>query len=160
MSGPPAALVEAAGAALGARVVGGHSVDGPRLLALEWIDRGRLDGAGEEALGRGLAALHAAGAPTFGDFGAGDEPQPLRIGPIELPNDPAASWAELYARHRLLPLAERAAEHGALPEIDLAMLRLFGGPGECCFAAYAEAAPAVAGPAPPAQSWSWPRLCQ
>ena len=40
--------------------------DGPRFLALEWIDAGRLDAAGEEALGRGLAALHAAGAPDFG----------------------------------------------------------------------------------------------
>jgi fructosamine-3-kinase len=39
---------------------------GPRFLALEWIDEGRLDAAGEEALGRGLAALHAAGAPDFG----------------------------------------------------------------------------------------------
>ena len=31
-------------------------------LALRWIDRGRLDAAGEEALGRGLAYLHLAGA--------------------------------------------------------------------------------------------------
>ncbi|HEX7299005.1 MAG TPA: fructosamine kinase family protein, partial [Solirubrobacteraceae bacterium] len=34
----------------------------PRFLALEWIDEGTLDGAGAEALGRGLAAL-IPGAP-------------------------------------------------------------------------------------------------
>jgi hypothetical protein len=38
----------------------------PRFLALEWIEEGSLDRAGEEALGRGLAALHAAGAPANG----------------------------------------------------------------------------------------------
>lgn len=164
-------------------------------LALEWIDEGGLDAAGEERLGRGLAALHAAGAAAFGGSG------PLRIGPIELPNGPTGSWAELYAEHRLRPLAARAAEQGALPdgtealidrvcerlpelagpaepparlhgdlwsgnvladsagrphlidpaaygghrEVDLAMLRLFGGPGDRCFAAYAEAAPLADG---------------
>ncbi|MEA2179688.1 MAG: hypothetical protein QOG77_2985, partial [Solirubrobacteraceae bacterium] len=49
-------------------------------LALRWIERGRLDAAGEEELGRGLAALHRAGAPAFGG------PRPLRLGPLELPN--------------------------------------------------------------------------
>ncbi|MCL2770084.1 MAG: fructosamine kinase family protein, partial [Solirubrobacterales bacterium] len=38
-----------------------------RYLALEWIDHGRLTAAGEEALGRGLARVHLAGAPHFGD---------------------------------------------------------------------------------------------
>lgn len=169
--------------------------DRPWLLALEWIDEGRLDAAGEEALGRGLAALHEAGADAFGG------PSLLRIGPIELPNGPAGDWPGLYAEHRLRPLARRAAEHGALPagterlidrvcerlpelagppepparlhgdlwsgnvmadtrgrpylidpaaygghrEVDLAMLRLFGGPGERCFAAYAEAFPLADG---------------
>jgi fructosamine-3-kinase len=37
-------------------------------LALEWIVRGRLDAAGEQELGRGLALTHAAGAPRFGRF--------------------------------------------------------------------------------------------
>ena len=167
----------------------------PRFLALEWIEEGRLDAAGEEELGRGLAGLHAAGAACFGG------PEPLRIGPIELPNGPSGSWAELYAEHRLRPLTRQAVQRGALPdgtealidqlcerlpelagppepparlhgdlwagnvlagtdgrphlidpaaygghrEVDLAMLRLFGGPGERCFAAYAEAAPLADG---------------
>jgi fructosamine-3-kinase len=174
----------------------------PRLLALEWIDEGRLDAGGEEELGRGLAVLHRAGADGFGGSPeASGAAVPLRIGPIELPNGPAAGWPDLYAEHRLRPLARRAAERRALPdgtealidrvcerlpelagppepparlhgdlwsgnvmadtagrphlidpaaygghrEVDLAMLRLFGGPGERCFAAYAEVAPLAAG---------------
>lgn len=169
--------------------------DAVRLLALEWIEPGRLDAHGEEELGRGLAALHAAGADAFG----GDSP--LWLGPLELANGPTDDWADLYAEHRLLPVARRAADAGALPdgalakvervcerlrelagppepparlhgdlwsgnvmadtagrphlidpaahgghrEVDLAMLRLFGGPGERCFAAYGEAFPLAPG---------------
>jgi fructosamine-3-kinase len=71
-------------------------------LALRWIERGRLDAAGEEELGRGLAALHRAGAPAFGG------PRPLRLGPLELPNDPSQDWASFYAERRLAPLGARA----------------------------------------------------
>jgi fructosamine-3-kinase len=165
---------------------------GPRFLALRWLDAGPLTPAAEEALGRGLAALHAAGAPAFG--GPDDQ---LHIGPLTLPNAPAPDWPSFYATRRLEPLARLAAQRGALPphapalldrvlarlpelagpaepsarvhgdlwagnvladrderpwlidpaahgghrELDLAMLRLFGGPGERCFAAYEEAAP-------------------
>ena len=70
-------------------------------LALRWIERGRLDAAGEEELGRGLAALHRAGAPSFGG------PRPLRLGPLELPNDPSDDWPSFYAGCRLAPLAGR-----------------------------------------------------
>ena len=67
-----------------------------RLLALEWLDAG---GAGDEAvLGEGLARVHAAGADRFG--GAG----PLRIGSLELPNEPLDNWPEFYAERRLRPL--------------------------------------------------------
>ena len=94
---------------------------GERWLALEWIEPGRLDAAGEEALGRGLAALHAAGADAHGatapdtpghpGFGA----PPLRVGPLLLPNDPAPSWAAFYEARRLAPLLAAARERGALP---------------------------------------------
>ena len=173
---------------------------GPRFLALEWIDSGPPSAAADEALGRGLAGLHAAGAPTFG--GPDDT---LRIGPLALPNEPAPAWGAFYADRGLLPLADRAEARGALPpgtraavdriaarlhdpaddlagppepparlhgdlwggnvmtaadgrpwlidpaahgghrEVDLAMLRLFGGPSERAFAAYAEVAPLAAG---------------
>ena len=112
--------------------------DGPRFLALEWIDEGRLDAAGEEALGRGLAALHAAGAPDFGapppdapapppapDAGARPEAEaapdvarapraPLRIGELSLPNEAAPDWPTFYARHRLAPLVALCLERGTV----------------------------------------------
>jgi fructosamine-3-kinase len=71
-------------------------------LALRWIERGRLDAAGEEELGRGLAALHRTGAPSFGG------PRSLRLGPLELPNDPSDDWPSFYASRRLAPLGARA----------------------------------------------------
>jgi fructosamine-3-kinase len=174
--------------------------DHPRLLALSWINAGRLAAAGEEALGRGLAALHRAGAESHG-AGPPGAPGGLRIGPLSLPGGSFGTWPEAYARLRLLPLARRAADTGALGarglaavervcerlpeiagppepparlhgdlwagnvladehgaphlidpaaygghrEIDLAMLRLFGGPSERCFRAYDEAHPLAAG---------------
>jgi fructosamine-3-kinase len=66
------------------------------VLVLEWVEPGRR---GDEAeLGRGLARVHAAGAHAFG------APRPLRIGRLELPNDPAPDWPAFYARNRLQPL--------------------------------------------------------
>lgn len=169
---------------------------GPRYLALRWIDAAAPAPASDEALGRGLARLHAAGAPAFG--GPDDT---LRIGPLALPNEPAGDWPAFYAMRRLEPLARLAHERGSLPpdaphlldrviarlpqlagppepaarvhgdlwsgnvladrdgrpwlidpaahgghrELDLAMLRLFGGPSERCFQAYEEVAPLAPG---------------
>ena len=72
---------------------------GADFLALEWVEPGTLSAAGEEELGRGLAALHASGA---GVFGAGVR---MHIGRLVLDNDPLPSWPEFYARRRLAPLA-------------------------------------------------------
>jgi fructosamine-3-kinase len=93
--------------------------DAPRFLALEWVDEGRLDAAGEEALGRGLAALHAAGAPDFGapPPGAVGRPgaiAPLRIGELELSNSPAGDWPSFYVKRRLIPLVALCLERGTL----------------------------------------------
>jgi fructosamine-3-kinase len=179
---------------------------GPRFLALGWLEEGSLGEAGAEALGHDLAALHAAGAAEFGAAPPGapsydGRVAPLRIGELELPNDPAPDWPAFYARARLEPLADLAAGRGALSaqarrdvarvceriadlagppepparlhgdlwggnvfagadgrarlidpaaygghrEVDLAMLRLFGSPGERVFAAYEEAAPLADG---------------
>jgi fructosamine-3-kinase len=88
-------------------------------LALEWIEPGgRPD---EEALGRAIAAMHGAGAAAHGmppagtPLGPGLEHPPIRIGPVVLPAAPAATWAEAYARDRLLPLVAMASDRGALP---------------------------------------------
>lgn len=176
----------------------------PRLLALEWIDRGQLSASGAEELGRGLAQIHRAGAPAFGatpTLGGGYAHAPLRFNELSLPNDPKDSWAEFYAENRLLALAEKSHERGALSaedvalverlaermpelagpeepparthgdlwignvlagehgrpnlidpvahgghrEVDLALLTVFGGPPERCFAAYDEVFPLADG---------------
>jgi fructosamine-3-kinase len=74
-------------------------------LVLEWVEEGR--GGDEAALGRGLAQVHAAGAGAFGG------PRPLRIGPLELPNDPAPDWPAFYAERRLRPLLHALPASGA-----------------------------------------------
>jgi fructosamine-3-kinase len=83
-------------------------------LTLEWIDAGRLDAAGEEELGRGLARLHAAGAERFGATPHGG---PTRIGPLVLPNDPAPDWPAFYAERRVAPLLARAGGSRAVERV-------------------------------------------
>ena len=95
----------------------------PGHLALEWIEAGARTAAGEEELGRGLAALHLAGAPHFGAAA------PLRLGPLTLPNEPCATWAEFYAQRRLLPLSRHASEPGAIEKL-CARLDEVAGPEE------------------------------
>ena len=83
-------------------------------LALEWIAPGRLDAAGAEELGRGLAATHLAGAPRFGGLGGSDTGGLSRFGSLQLMNEPTADWPSFYAERRLRPLADIAREQGAL----------------------------------------------
>jgi fructosamine-3-kinase len=82
-----------------------------RYLALQWIERGRLDGAGVEQLGSGLAATHMAGAESFGATG---ELANAGFGSLRLPNDPTEDWPTFYAERRLRPLARIAHERSAL----------------------------------------------
>lgn len=78
-------------------------------LALAWVPAGpRLD---DEALGRGLALLHGAGARAHG----WTPDPPLRLGPLTLPAEPAPDAATFIAQQRWLPLARLADERGALP---------------------------------------------
>jgi len=77
-------------------------------LALEWIEAGRLDAAGEEALGRALAAMHRAGADAFG------APWSLHLGAVVLSNDAGDDWPAFYAEQRLRPLAAMARDRGTL----------------------------------------------
>jgi fructosamine-3-kinase len=107
-------------------------------LALEWIEPGSLSAAGAEELGRGLAAIHAAGAPCFGDPGFGERlGVEARIGSLRLPNEPTEDWPTFYAERRLLPLARIASERGALTSTGVAdvervceRLDRIAGPGE------------------------------
>ena len=77
------------------------------LLVLEWIDARRPATDHDERLGRGLAALHAAGAPGFG----GDDGF---IATLPLDNTPAATWAEFYGARRLEPLVRMGVDTGVL----------------------------------------------
>jgi fructosamine-3-kinase len=86
---------------------------GEDYLALEWVERGRLDAHGVEQLGQGLARTHAAAAPRFGDFRA-DAREDTRFGSLELPNEPTDDWPTFYAERRLRPLVRLAADRGAL----------------------------------------------
>jgi len=95
--------------------VGEAEGDAPPFLALAWIEDGRLDAAGEEELGRGLARIHAAGAPAFGAPPPGAPEGGLRLGAVELPAAGGDDWPSFYAEHRLSPLLRAAADRGALP---------------------------------------------
>jgi fructosamine-3-kinase len=124
-----------------------------RYLALEWVapaPHGRLDDAGAEELGRGLALTHLAGAPCFGvwDAAGGVGPAdpgglaraPARFGSLQLPNDPAHDWPEFYAERRLRPLAALARERGAVSRSGLdAVERVCGRLAELCGPAEAPA---------------------
>lgn len=66
------------------------------------------------------------------------------------PEPPARLHGDLWAGNVLTDRDERPwlidpAAHGGHREVDLAMLRLFGGPSERCFQAYEEAAPLAPG---------------
>jgi fructosamine-3-kinase len=173
----------------------GNSSDGPAFLVLEHIRSAARARDFDEALGRGLAALHRYVAPTFGldhdNF----------IGRLPQRNVPRPTWAAFYRENRLQPQLARAVERGlASPamrrgmervmetlevlvgptepparlhgdlwggnlladewgapclidpavygghrEMDLAMMRLFGGFGPRVFAAYHEAFPLATG---------------
>jgi fructosamine-3-kinase len=87
---------------------------GDDYLALQWIEHGRLSPDGERELGRGLAALHAAGSPVFGDPRPGGQSGPSVIGSLRLPNDPTPDWPTFYAQRRLMPALAAALDRGAI----------------------------------------------
>jgi fructosamine-3-kinase len=106
--------------------------DDPPLLVLEWIEQGRPIATTEAALGRALAALHRAGAATFG------RSDRRSTGSRGLPNEPCDDWATFYATQRIAPLARLARDASALPDaaiaglrsLDADRLREIGGPPE------------------------------
>jgi fructosamine-3-kinase len=99
---------------------------------LEWIEVGGAGPTTETELGRALAALHGAGAPSFG------REDRRTTGSRGLPNEPCDSWAAFYATQRMAPLAKLARDGGALPDraiaglerLDEARLAEVGGPAE------------------------------
>ncbi len=77
-------------------------------LVVEWVEPTRPSVEAAEALGRCLAATHAAGASTFGAAEDGF------IGLAPLPNRPLESWPEFYASRRVMPYVKAAVSRGAL----------------------------------------------
>jgi fructosamine-3-kinase len=88
----------------------------PAHLVLEWVERGSPRTTTEADLGRGLAALHRAGAPCFG------REDRRTTGSRALPNEPTETWAGFYAANRLLPLVRLARDGGALSPATCAAL--------------------------------------
>ena len=82
--------------------------DDPPVLVLPWIQPHRHGHRDEEALGRGLAMLHRAGAPSYGFNGPGF------IGPLPLDNRTSATWAEFWWARRIEPFLRLAVDAGAL----------------------------------------------
>ncbi|HVU03920.1 MAG TPA: fructosamine kinase family protein [Polyangiaceae bacterium] len=167
----------------------------PAFLVLEYLEPGRPARGFDEALGRGLAALHRFGAPSFG------LPYDNFIGSLPQGNRSRPTWPEFYAEERLgqelarprarsllgarvrrdfdrlfsrlpellgpeeppsrlhgdlwggnlhsdpfgAPVLVDPAVYGGHREVDLAMIRLFGGFSERTFAAYDEAFPLAPG---------------
>lgn len=83
-------------------------------LALEWIPPGRLSHPGAEEFGIALARIHMLGAPAHAWLPGSEAGGEQRIGSLGLAAEPGESWAEVYAKQRLLPLTRLAAERGAL----------------------------------------------
>jgi fructosamine-3-kinase len=76
-------------------------------VILRWVEPGKSSADVAAALGRELAATHAAGAASFGLDHDGF------IGRLPMSNKPCDTWAEFYAVRRLLPYLKLARDRGA-----------------------------------------------
>ncbi|MFF8103240.1 fructosamine kinase family protein [Streptomyces sp. NPDC016640] len=115
--GARAARAEAAGlrwlAAAGTvrvPVVHGHHA---RRLVLDRVTRGRPGREAAVRFGRGLAGLHAAGAPAFGAPPPGGLVEAY-IGLAPMRNVGGGDWPGWYAEHRVLPYLRRAVDDGTM----------------------------------------------
>ena len=95
-------------------------------LIIERIDTGPWTPAADERFGRQLAALHRAGAPTFG---WPDQPDAW-IGPLAQSNEPADTWAEFYWTRRVDPFLRSAHLPTAPFDAVLTRLEELAGPPE------------------------------
>lgn len=90
-------------------------------LVIEWIEPGTTTAATAEALGSGLARLHAAGAPSFGAEADGF------IGSIPQRNTPTADdWPSFWFTRRIEPLARQAHDRQSLPSGSLPLVSRLG----------------------------------
>jgi fructosamine-3-kinase len=81
-------------------------------LVLPWIEAGSPTEEAAERLGRDLAALHGAGADSYG------APWQGFIAELPLDNEGGDDWPEWYARRRVLPYLRIAVDRGAMSGRD------------------------------------------
>lgn len=86
-------------------------------LVLEHVPSASASPEAAEELGRGLARLHAAGAPAHGAPPAGG-PADAWIGLAPMRNEPCVDWPTFYAQFRIEPYLRRAVDTGALSRSD------------------------------------------
>ncbi len=91
-------------------------------LVIDFIEPGAPTPQAAEEFGRGLARLHAAGAPHFGAAPPGG-PEEAWIGLAPMRNVPCESWPEFYATHRVEPYLQRAVDSGVLGPQDGKVIR-------------------------------------
>jgi fructosamine-3-kinase len=86
------------------------------MLVLPWLRAGRADPAAAVRFGRALAALHTAGADSYG--------APWRgfIASLPLDNTPGPTWPSWYAARRLAPFLRLAADAGDLADADVRLV--------------------------------------
>ena len=95
--------------------------DAPAFIAMEYLPPPARPARDDEALGRGLAALHRHVAPRFGF------PVPTYCGSTLQDNRESASWAEFYGERRLGALEHQLVDAGRLDASDRrALARLRG----------------------------------
>ncbi|MGW9024182.1 fructosamine kinase family protein [Streptomyces sp. NPDC055722] len=138
---PGAVRAEAAGLrwladATAVRVPAVHGHDG-QWLVTDRVPPGRPSARAALRFGRGLAALHAAGAPAFG-APPPDGPEDAYIGLAPMRNVPGDEWPGWYAEHRVLPYLRRAVDDGTLRHSEAVVVE------RVC-----EQLPGLAGPAEP-----------
>ncbi|AVT31050.1 aminoglycoside phosphotransferase [Plantactinospora sp. BC1] len=91
----------------------------PELLALEWVEPGEATPAASARFGAELAALHRAGADTFGaDW-------PGFVGALPQDNTPSAGpWPVWFGEHRLVPYLRQSVDNGALSAAEVTLVEL------------------------------------
>jgi len=91
---------------------------GESFLALERIASAQRSASYEEALGRGLAALHRAGAPCFGLH------EDNFVGSLRQSNEPCDDWLSFYRERRLRAQLALADKKGRAERLRAKMERL------------------------------------
>ncbi len=81
-------------------------------LLTDYIEEGGSTAKAAEDLGRGLAKLHAAGAPAFGSPPP-DGPEDASIGLAPMRNAECETWPEFYGSYRIEPYLRTAVDQGA-----------------------------------------------